>query len=96
MLTMAIHSRGGSSDHFAVFSESQSSNWWSCGRHRSLKIHGYQRNKFELFPAVANCNRKDMGILIVLFIPKLPYKEIAMGLGGMSYCTWTSFSSKKL
>lgn len=86
-----------SSDHFATFSESQSRDWWSCDGHRSLKIHGHKRNKFELlFPVVVNCSRKDMVSLTVLFIPKLPYKEIAMGLGGKSYCTWTSFASQKL
>jgi len=91
---MAIDSRRGSSNLYAIFLENQSRDRQSCGRHRSLKNHRDQGSKFELLLAVANCSRKDMGILTALFIPKLPYKEISMGPGGMNYCAWTSFASK--
>lgn len=95
-LMMAIYSRGRYSDNFVIFFKSQSRGWWSCGRYRFLKIHGDQGSKCELFPAVANCSRKDTVIPIVLFTPKLPYKEISMGPGGMSYCTWACFPPEKL
>lgn len=69
MTILCQGAEGWSSDHFAIFSESQSRSWRCCGsKHRSLKIHGHQASKSEQLPGIANCRWKDMGILIVLFI----------------------------